>query len=171
MMKLLIALSIVQTAIVGFVGLQAMKIDTLKNQLAAVTSGAPAAIAAQSQTAGEARSADRPLSPIVSSGLTPRKMREIIREEIAAAGGIQRSGLSGRPVRTKQPVAYDDAETVYLKSKLHQELDYLIGQGKINEVEMIGIQQKIAKLPVSERGAFLSKMTKAMNSGDLDARF
>ena len=71
----------------------------------------------------------------------------------------------------EQPNAASAVDTIYLKDTIDRDLDSYIGLGKIEPAEMADLQFKIAKLPPGERREMLTRLTKAMNAGDLEGEF
>lgn len=97
------------------------------------------------------------------------KLRQIIREESRA----QLDSRSEADRQTEEAVASgstSDAEYQYQRERVAQQLEYHTSVGSISDTDMQKLQGEIAKLDEAGRTEMLSKLTQAMNSGQLEGR-
>ena len=183
-MKYLVALSFVQVAALGFLGFRVTEIDARSNNIAVLVE----AYVAQSARAASERSANKPYTVDTFSGRNAageenliKEIRRIFREEIAASEGrplpssnrraaMNRAGKGAGAGPEESPGAAP-IDTVYLKDTLHREIESYIGLGRIEPVEMADLQRKMARLPDEDRREMLTRLTQAMNAGDLQGEF
>jgi len=170
-MKYLIALSAFQAVLFGFFCIRVLEIDARTNDIAALAQADAAQI--------ERPAADPyPADHVAVSGPTIGEFRQIIREEIAAFED-RLPVQSDRHIATGQTdnktdnrsSAYSAADSLYLKASMHQDLDTYLGRGKIEPAEMANLQLQIARLPDEDRREMLTRLTKAMNAGELKGEF
>ena len=167
-MKILIGLSIVQTILLAIIGLRVMSVDA---RMDAVTDTSLDVLSATSQLKNLGRSEN---AQAQISGLTTADLRLIIQEELANSSEQTTVATDQRDAQdgtTTKPPKDNDENLYALKADVQQELDYFIGRGDINQTEMANLQIKIAKLPPSERGEMLSRLTKTLSSGQIDGKF
>lgn len=97
------------------------------------------------------------------------RLRQIIREELAAQP-------DGRFEPAKQMDAAfasnstDKAENQYQRELVAQQLVYFSSVGSISHADMQMLQMEIAKLDEASQKEMLGKLTRALNSGELDGR-
>ena len=160
-MKILISLSLFQTILLAVLGLRVLGIESRTDVIAR---------AAQKPVATTMKTAQSATDPAIITGPSADEIRAIIREEVAAI-----SAQPATPTHRAANIQTEDktqiAQTRRLKADVAQSLDYYIGRGAINEIEMANLQMKIARLPTDEQKAMLNRLTEAMNSGELDGRF
>ncbi|MEM9617522.1 MAG: hypothetical protein AAF936_06140 [Pseudomonadota bacterium] len=164
-MRILIGLSIIQTSLLGLIGLRVLAVDatvdtvadTSLDVLAATsrTAKAPAAYA-QSARVGAYGAADIDA------------IRQVMREELAALPTITHTEQA-RHDNTDTPAApVVDAQ---FTAELQRDVERFIARGGADDAAMADLQIKIARLPKEERAKILSRLTKAMNAGEIDSTF
>ena len=97
------------------------------------------------------------------------QLRQIIREEL----GEHRDGQRQTGSREGTAVAdssMDVAETRRRYEQVEQQLNYFSSVGSISEVEMQKLQGEIATLDKESRREMLGRLTRALNSGELEGR-
>ena len=169
-MRALIALSIVQTVLLGLIGLRVLSVDARMNTVTDTSLDVLTATARLNQ------SGDRSSGSLqtAQSSLTADDVRWIIQEELAAFADQTPDTSQPRAAQnnSNSARAVENGENRYgLKADVQQELDYFIGRGNINQNEMANLQIKIARLPPSERGEMLSRLTKSLSAGEIDGQF
>jgi hypothetical protein len=155
-MRLLIALAIIQSVLLGVIGVKVMALDARTEKLART----PAAATFQPEATTK--------SPTVaaSGGLGAEDLRQVVREEIAVL--LQDKASQAAYVADNAPhAAISSAEVSNQKAAVARDIDLYMTQGRIDEVEMVELQEKIGRLPPAERHEMLSRLTKALNSGKL----
>jgi len=164
-MKFLIALTIAQTAFLGFLGVRVLEID------ASVTASAATVSSAQMS---EKRNGLSPSAPVIVKGPNAEEIREIIRQELAALS-IDALAVAKQPSQPHASKVREDArsaaDSARLQASLQQDLDYHIGRGRMQSSDLAALELKMARLPARERTQALRRLAKAMNSGDLEAQF
>lgn len=164
-MKLLIGLSAVQTVLLVFLGVRVLDIDARTDKLVD-NANALQIERAQTERHGAAT------RPMVMSGPSADEIREIVHEELAGfaaddpASTYQQTAAG--PPGSSDASPYKD--NPIFKETVRQDLENYIRVGEMTEGEMADLQQKIARLPADQRREMLSRLTKALNSGELDAR-
>lgn len=93
------------------------------------------------------------------------RLREIIREELAALPLPANQADGADTYRSMDP-----AEIEYQREQVAQQLEYHVSVGTISEVDMARLQMQIAKLDAAGRKEMLGELTRAMNSGRLEGR-
>ena len=97
------------------------------------------------------------------------QLRQIIREELAAQ-------LDGRPGPDAETDAFmasntsDPSEYQYQRELVAQQLEYHTSVGSISDTDMQKLQGEIAKLDAAGRTEMLGRLIRALNSGGLDGR-
>jgi len=158
-MNWLIPLSATQTVLLAALGLKVVAIDMRTDDIAEAVKGRP------SQLQTQADPADLSWDNARSASLSGDEMRKILREEIAALDTSTRTATApAQPVKPQHtPQQIKTAVTA-----VDRDINYFRSRGAIDEVEMASLQAKIAKLPLAERRAALSSLTKAMSKGEID---
>lgn len=161
-MRALVGLSIVQTLLLAVLGLKLFAVE------AQVDAATRTGLDVLSQTAQlkQAGIAARSLPTQSAASLTGADIRQIIREEIAATAdaGDARATRTAE-ARPQETPAYGD------KADVQRELDAYLARGGIGQMEMAKLQMSIAQLSPPERNEMLSKLTTALNQGDIDGQF
>jgi hypothetical protein len=155
--KLLIGLVVFQIAALGFFGLRLMHMEARTVELAQAVVSAPGAA---SRAPAEAVARD----PIVVTGPSGEEIRAIIREEVAALARAERSAMQQAQALPRVEAQPQSAAAV------RQEIDSFIGRGRIGEAEMADLQLKIGMLPLEQRREMLNRLTKALNSGQIEGQ-
>ncbi len=170
-MKILIAVSALQTLAIVFLGARVMSMDAGLSVLQAAPS-TQATTPAQSPRPIENFPSAAP-SPAAGVALFPEDVRQIIREELAALdlSGAQQPGASARSPLAQSDGPVQTPETDALKNEVASSIGYYIAQGEIGESDMANLQLKIARLPPAQRTEMLGRLTRAMNRGELKGQF
>lgn len=101
--------------------------------------------------------------------LTEDRMRQIMREELAARFTHQTGPAEpGDPVSAAGP--RDPMEVERQREQVFQQLEYFKSIGHISDIEMQRLQTDIAKLDSVGRSEALRELSRAINSGGLEAR-
>jgi len=101
--------------------------------------------------------------------LTEDRMRQIIREELAAQLAQQTGPAApGDPVSAAGP--RDPVEIERQREQVFQQLEYYTSVGRISDMEMQKLQIEIAKLDAAGRNEALRELVRAINSGRLEGR-
>ena len=170
-MKYLIALSIIQAAALGFFGLRVMKIDAQSDAIAMT-------VEANAKKSERGVANTHPATSAAISGPTVEEIRQIFREEIAAFNdqnltqpgpGAMRSQADNDAGVVSDAAAA--ADQFHLRGAVVRDIDNYIGLGRIEPSQMADLQMKLARLPPEDRRAMLTRLTKAMNAGDLKGEF
>ncbi|MCA8889973.1 MAG: hypothetical protein KDA46_14155 [Parvularculaceae bacterium] len=165
MQRILIGLIAVQTMAIFFFGFRVMEIDARTQELALAPRAAmPNQTITSDQPRPETPPADNRLAN--AAFLSPDEIRKIIREELQYA---QASAVRQAPQKPAETIT--SAEISSIKSAASYDLGRFISNGRIDETEMASFQAEIAKLPPEQRREMLSKLTKAINAGQIDAQF
>lgn len=97
------------------------------------------------------------------------QLRKIVREELAAQlGTLSEANAQNDSAAVLEPV--DEAKYQYQRELVAQQLNYHTSVGRISDTDMQKLQMEIAKLDEAGRREMLGKLTRAMNSGELDGR-
>ena len=168
MTKLLIGLAAAQAVLLLLLGFRVLAIDARTNEIAS-------SLAATEPQSQQRITSSRVSARAATSGPSAAEIRLIIREEIAAleAGG---SKQASRHSASAQPEGAANQETPSaasvdmrtLVAQAQQDLDYHIGQGKIGAADMAELQRKIVQLPPKYRKQMLSRLTRAVSTGELE---
>lgn len=166
-MRILIGLSIIQTLLLGLIGLRVLAVnstvdtvaDTSLDVLAATSRASRAPAAGYAQSAGIAAYDDADIDAI----------RQVIREELAALPAATHAAQPRHDNANTPPAApVVDAQ---FTAQLQQDVERFIARGGADGAAMADLQIKIARLPKEERAKMLSRLTKAMNAGEIDSTF
>lgn len=165
-MRILIGLSIIQTLLLGLIGLRVLAVDATVDTVAdtsldvlAATSRTAKAPAAYVQGAQVAAYDDADIDAI----------RQVIREELATLPAITHAAQPRHDNANTPPAApVVDAQ---FTAQLQQDVERFIARGGADDAAMADLQIKIARLPKEERAKMLSRLTKAMNAGEIDSTF
>lgn len=158
-MNWLIPLSATQTVLLAALGLKVVAIDMRTDDIAEAVKGRPSQLQTQADPAALSWDNAR------SASLSGDEMRKILREEIAAFDTSARAATApAQPVKPQ----HTPQQIKIAMSAVDRDINYFRSRGAIDEVEMASLQAKIAKLPLAERRAALSSLTKAMSKGEID---
>lgn len=165
MMRVLIGLAALQTILLVVIGLKVFSLD------ADVAEARDASLDALSETAQLRQRADamqlgapQPAMQFAdATSISADDLRRIVREEVAAlpAQQVQTTAASSAP----RMVSDRDLDAV------RQRIDAFIARGAIEPAEMTELQAAIVRLPPDARQEMFSRLTKAMNDGEIDGRF
>ncbi len=159
-MRALVGLSLIQTLLLAVLGLKLFAVE------AQVDAATRTGLDVLSQTAQlkQAGIAARSLPTQTAASLTGADIRQIIREEIAATDSDAQMTRTAE-ARPRSAASYGD------KADVQRELDTYLSHGGIGQMEMAKLQMSIAQLSPAERSEMLSKLTTALNQGDIDGQF
>ena len=111
-----------------------------------------------------------PAEPTATHNLPDEKLlRKIVREELSAqleAYAAQQAAASA--IEVPDPAV--EAERRNQRELVEQELEHYINQGTISDLEMQHLELEIAKLDKDGQREMLSRLVRAMNSGELNGR-
>ncbi len=97
------------------------------------------------------------------------QLRKIVREELAAQLGSL--SVSSAPKDTAIVAELrDEVKDQNQRELVAQQLEYHTSVGSISEMDMQKLQGEIAKLDKASQKEMLGKLTRALNSGQLDGR-
>lgn len=159
MTKALLALAVIQVALLAFLAAQ---VTTLERPVGpAETDAVPPA--ASRVAAG--RFVVQPEAMPTPEALEA-SLRRIVREEIAAAvqAGAIPAAQDARQVKTGSVAPRPDPQRLAVVSS---QLDYFIGIGSISPSEMAVLQGGIAQLDEAGRRQMLGRLVRAINTGSL----
>lgn len=165
-MRILIGLSIIQTLLLGLIGLRVLAVDatvdtvadTSLDVLAATSRASRAPAAGYAQSARVAAYDDADIDAI----------RQVIREELAALPAVTHPTQPRHDNDNTPAAPVVDAQ---FTAQLQQDVERFIARGGADDAAMADLQIKIARLPKEERAKILSRLTKAMNAGEIDGTF
>ncbi len=167
MQKILIGLLCIQSIAIFFFGFRVMEINARTLEL----SQSQQAIRNQFETAANAQPSEAAASttPTIDGEI----FRQILKEELA---DLSQDNLSQAPQARAAAIAADrDAGGEQPRSsalaRMNYELDTFVQKGRMNESEMAQFQLRLGELPPAQQNEMLSRLTKAINSGQLDAQF
>lgn len=153
-MKTLIALSVLQT--IGIVVLLLHVIDNERGPASTLHAANPATIAP---------------SPFASRSDTPAaladegRLRAIIQEELAAQLKVRSHDTVPPPAAVR-----DEASDRLRQERIAQQIEAYQAAGSITDAQMQELQAQIAGLDDASRKRMMSKLIRAMNSGDIKGR-
>ena len=97
------------------------------------------------------------------------RLRKIVREELAAQlGALSEVSTQEDSATVLEPE--DEVKYQYQRELVAQQLNYHTSVGRISDMDMQMLQMEIAKLDEAGRREMLGRLTRAMNSGELDGR-
>ena len=112
----------------------------------------------------------RPASPLTSTvssaptGVDEVQLRTVIREELARLNVD-----SGTPTAAASKPRNPSVDR-QRRDAIEQRIDAYSSAGSITDTEMLELQAEIAKLDESSRKQMMSKLVRALNSGDIKGR-
>ncbi len=164
-MRILIGLSIIQTLLLGLIGLRVLAVDATVDTVADTSLDV---LAATSRTAKAPAAYAQGARVVAYDDADIDAIRQVIREELAAFPTITHAAQP-RHDKVETPVApVVDAQ---FTAQLQRDVERFIARGGADDAAMADIQIKIARLPKEERARMLSRLTKAMNAGEIDSTF
>lgn len=111
--------------------------------------------------------AANPLPAAISSvapGVDEDRLRAVIREEFA------RLHVAGEATPTVASQPRDASADRQRRELIEQQIDAYSSAGAITDVEMMELQAEIAKLDEPSRRQMMSRLVRALNSGDIKGR-
>lgn len=105
---------------------------------------------------------------VTQTGLDSRQLRQILREELR---GIARSDELQVQTFTQESEThvYDETEMQYRQELVLEELDLLKQQAEVSSGELDSLLGDIARLDPETRSEMLSKVSQAINRGEIKA--
>jgi hypothetical protein len=100
-------------------------------------------------------------------------IRAVVREEMDAVADKIIAAMDERPPAA-QPVSapvMDPRELVGLKAAISGQISSFYGQGIITPTQLGALEQSISRLPPHERIKALGELNRAINNGQIEARF
>ena len=158
-MKVLVTLSILQTALILFLIVAGNRGESGLDRVAERDGGEAASVeslsGAQSPSQRDADDA---------------RLRQIIREELqssltADAQEARRQEESAAAIAAEDPRASE-----YRRDVVERQIEYYRSLGTISDSEMEALQVEIAKLDSSGRNQMMSKLVRAMNAGEIHGK-
>ncbi len=160
MMNMLTGFVAVQAVLLAII---ALKVFSIEGDIAAARDASLDALAETAQLRTQA-GAPRPAIQFAdTSALTAEDIRQVVREEIAS--------LSVQQVQTATVSPTPRTVSARELTAIRQRIDGFIARGAIESSEMTDLQTTIAQLPPEARREMFSRLTKAMNDGEIDGRF
>jgi len=156
-MRVLIGLAAVQTMLLAVIGL---KVLSLEADVAAARDASLDALAETAQLRQLSKTPQPAMQFADAPSLSADDLRQIVREEIAALPAPQMQATAA-----PRAVSERDLDAV------RQRIDAFSARGAIEPAEMTDLQATIARLPPDARQEMFSRLTKAMNDGEIDGRF
>ena len=117
---------------------------------------------------GPPRTSLTPLKPAPVAAFDEQRLRDIIREELAAATPPANRGTAS--VVAAEPDPQQEIEYDYRLEEVRQTLDFYSQTGRISPEQMARLQADIAKLRPSDRTAMLGRLVRELNNGAIDGR-
>lgn len=167
MQKILIGLLCIQSIAIFFFGFRVMEIDARTLEL----SQSQQAIRNQFETATKAQPSYAAAS--TTPTIDGERIRQILKEELA---DLSKDNAGPAPQARAAAVAADrntggEQPRSSALARMNYELDAFVQKGRMDESEMAQFQLRLGELPPAQQNEMLSKLTKAINSGQLDAQF
>ncbi len=168
---------IVVVIVFALVAFCCWRILTLESRIAELVDAQAAASAQAAESRGAASDAARRAAMIASQANNPAvangdidAMSAQILMQIAAlsekvdavAAGTTRAPVSAPPATKQTDALYD---------RVQNDLRAIAARGAVNELELTTLQTEIAKLPVAQRNAALSELSRVMSNSNLDGQF
>jgi hypothetical protein len=155
-MRTLTILSVLQTA-----GIAALVVHVFgTNQPAAPEQRPPNSSAQQPSSAGPAPSSG------AASSVGEERLRAIVREELARL----QSSAQGNASSSVEAQPRNPSVDVHQREAVAQQIEAYRGAGTITDEQMQELQTNIAQLDEASRKQMMSKLIRALNSGDIKGR-
>jgi hypothetical protein len=150
LMKTLMTLSVLQT-----IGIAMLVVHTFREE------HRPAPVAPAAQPAASMSSSDG------ASRVDEERLRAILREELAQ----EHIRPAREPIRP-DPARPHTPSTAELQQRdvVAQQIEAYRGTGTITDAQMLELQADIAQLDAASRRQMLSKLTRALNTGEIKGR-
>ena len=168
MQRLLLVLTVIQMLALGWLAAEMMGVH---DEVQRLSSNPPVPLPTSRQPRPESPPAtDAPARATVTmaNDQSLDDIRLIVREELEYALAELDLG-SGQKRHTTSALSEEESMDRLYETTLA--IDAYAQQGAISEQDMNGLQQQIAKLNPKHRSKALQHLTRAMNSGQLNARF
>lgn len=164
MLRVLVALSIVQTIAIGFLAARVIELDSriLHTEEAVAARYAPAADNRLSIPA------DAVIAEATPAFADAKILRQVIREELAALSLQGAQTGSATTVAATTPSAAADPRQM---DKARRSFNGLVGKHDVGPADLDRYLDTIALLPEKERKEALRELTKAMNDGRINGQF
>ena len=124
-------------------------------------------------TVASSDDATLPADYVADNSLTSideESLRMIIREELDAYADTIAATARQTEGNVQLPARDPHADAVQLEH-VSEQIEYFMSVGRMSDSEMANLEREIARLDTEGRRAMLRKLTKAMNTGAIDARF
>ncbi len=154
-----------QTALLLFLSYRVISLDQQVNQPV--------------NTASSTTSTSYTPPPVISSASRANEfvrrddIRAVMREEMDAIADKIIEALDDRPQEEAQMLAtaMDPRELAGLKASVSGQINSFFGQGIITPTQLGALEQSISRLPPRERIKALGELNRAINNGQIEARF
>lgn len=100
------------------------------------------------------------------AGLDSQQLRQIVREELRDLRSNKEMAAQNSTPQPKEQIV-DEAEMLYQRDLVVQELEFLIEQDKVSVMEMDKLMGNIARLNPQARNEVLKMLNRAMNRGEI----
>jgi len=159
----LVVLAVAQTALILVLLIKVINLENQSNVASTDEQKSPS-----SEPLAVTEIPGRPIQP--PRQLDERRLRQIVREELRAQlDGLLAPATLAAEEEGPEPVS--EAEYQYRFDAAMQNLDYYLKQGEIPDADMIRLQSEIARLDEDGRRRMLSRLARAMSSGELKGQF
>ncbi|MCB2097532.1 MAG: hypothetical protein AB7F91_05990 [Parvularculaceae bacterium] len=164
MLKILAALSILQTLAIGFLAARAAEInDRLALAEAAISVAEAAPSRAASQPATAPANAEIPVA--ANAALDAQMLRRLLREEFAALRLSPQAGASAPAPTAAIPA--DPQKTAAIRKDFNR----LLTLPRVETRDLDHFVELAAQLPEAERARALRDLSRAINDGRIDGHF
>ena len=113
--------------------------------------------------------------PIVPSGLSEERLREILASELSkhldSLQNSQSPSFHGGPAAIDEATAVSPDQLQAQLEKVKQVIEYHTSVGRISMADMNALQLEISKLDDAGRKQMMRELVQRMNDGRLDGRF
>jgi hypothetical protein len=150
-MKTPIVLSVMQT-----IGIAALVVHAFREEQPA--RDAPASPPAAAIAPGAAQIVDE------------ERLRRIVREELAQQHNRPASGHDTSAAQSAPPPRAATAADLQRRDNIAQRIEAYAAMGAISDTQMMELQTDIARLDPASRRQMMSRLVRALNSGDLKGR-
>ena len=169
MVKIVAGLVAIQLAILIFLGSRIGAVDERLDALVMADQTVPG-------RHGEGRSAERTAaSQKTQTASDEARLRRVIREELARISAVapeteRAPGTAAGAASTTREDEQASREDEYEYMAVNDQLDFHISQGRVSQTDMLRLQHAIARLQPARRTELLSRLNRALNSGELKGR-
>lgn len=162
--RLLVGLSLLQTALVSFLFLWLSDSQSRSREIAQ-------RLARIEGSAHALHAAPDPAGAGAQAATSEDDLRRILKDELAIALAQQNVAATAEGALARPAPARDPKQMELLRSEIDAEFTALAGLGRATPGRMAALQAQIAKLPPAERRAALSGLSRAISEGRIDANF